>query len=288
MKKIVSVLLVLAMLPILAFSAQAATPVINPTVTHSVTEEAETGLGLAFRFEMNAQGVTVDTKNVFINDTATVMYGGRSVQLVEMGAIVSNDPRIGTDTDRMVLENAQPHSHTVQVQGKILCDVSTNGCAFAVRIINIPASQLRTTIYARPYYVIAEDGVEKTLYGGVDSRDYNNQWCIANTQLPAIGTDIDVTKKKNRIRVSAAYREGDTAFLTFRNYTSNWITEETDYVKYRYCDLDGNELKEGTIYIGCIDTKKNKEKTFEITALPDQPVIIELTASKIVYWTEWA
>lgn len=111
--------------------------------------------------------------------------------------------------------------------------------------------------------------------------------------LPAIGTDIDVAKKKNRIRVSeasATLNEDDTytVSLTFRNYTSNWITEETDYVKYACYDKAGQKI--GTdqyIYIGCIDTKKNKIKTFTFN-VPADAVEVKLTGSKIVYWTEWA
>lgn len=111
--------------------------------------------------------------------------------------------------------------------------------------------------------------------------------------LPAIGSDIDVTKKKNRIRVSAALatlNEDGTyhVTLTFRNYTSNWITEETDYVVYTCYDATDTVVQTGTnIYIGCIDTKKNPMKTFEFD-VPATTAEVKLTSSKIVYWTEWA
>ena len=111
--------------------------------------------------------------------------------------------------------------------------------------------------------------------------------------LPAIGSDIDVTKKKNRIRVSAALatlNEDGTYHvdLTFRNYTSNWITEETDYVKYTCYDAAGQKIgSDQTIYIGCIDTKKHPVKTFEFD-VPATTAEVKLTSSKIVYWTEWS
>lgn len=110
--------------------------------------------------------------------------------------------------------------------------------------------------------------------------------------LPAIGSDIDVVKKKNRIRVSAAeasFNEDGTIHvaLTFTNYTSNWITEETDYVQYTYYDAAGTKIKTATIYIGCIDTKKNKVKTFEFD-VPANTAKVAFTNSKIVYWTEWS
>ena len=110
--------------------------------------------------------------------------------------------------------------------------------------------------------------------------------------LPAIGSDIDVTKKKNRIRVSAAeasFNEDGTIHVkwTFKNYTSNWITEETDYVQYTYYNAAGTKIKTVTLYIGVIDTKKNPVKTFEFD-LPDNAASVKITKSKIVYWTEWA
>ena len=110
--------------------------------------------------------------------------------------------------------------------------------------------------------------------------------------LPAIGSDIDVTKKKDRIRVSAAeasFNEDDTirVSLTFRNYTSNWITEETDYVKYTYYNAAGDKIQTETLYIGCIDTKKNPAKTFTFD-LPANAASLKITSSKIVYWTEWS
>lgn len=109
--------------------------------------------------------------------------------------------------------------------------------------------------------------------------------------LPEIGSDIDVTKKKNRIRVSAAeasFNEDGTIHvsLTFKNYTSNWITEETDYIKYTYYK-DNTSKGTKTLYIGVIDTKKNPVKTFEFD-VPSYTTKVRITSSKIVYWTEWA
>ncbi|MBQ7089438.1 MAG: hypothetical protein IJN04_07355 [Clostridia bacterium] len=110
--------------------------------------------------------------------------------------------------------------------------------------------------------------------------------------LPEIGSDIDVTKKKNRIRVSdvAAWLNSDGTIgvsLTFKNYSSNWITEETDYVEYTCYDKDGNVVQKATrLSIGVIDTKKNAEKTFEFS-VPADTAEVRLTKSKITYWTEW-
>lgn len=116
-----------------------------------------------------------------------------------------------------------------------------------------------------------------------------NQHYIA---LPEIGTDIDVTGKKDRIRVSDAYawfnEDGSIGVgLTFKNYTSNWITEETDYVQYICYAEDGTPLKRGTISIGVIDTKKHPVRTYEFD-VPADTYEVKLVKSKITYWTEWA
>ena len=111
--------------------------------------------------------------------------------------------------------------------------------------------------------------------------------------LPAIGSDIDVVKQKNRIQVSiatAAFNSDGTiaVSLTFKNATKNWITEETDWVEYTCYDANGNVVKAATkIYIGCIDTKKHPTKTFAFN-VPAGTAEVKLTNSKIVYWTEWS
>ena len=117
---------------------------------------------------------------------------------------------------------------------------------------------------------------------------------VPKITLPAVGTDIDVTKKKDRIRVSAAsavYASDGTltVSLTFKNHTTKWITEETDWVEYTCYDANNNVTQKATkIYIGCIDTKLNPQKTFTLKGIPQNTAEIKLTKSSIVYWTEWA
>lgn len=288
MKKTISVLLALALLLVPAIPTAAEGAVIDPTVTRSITEaDAAVGNGLAFRFILHAAGVQVNGRNEFVNDTATVLHDGAAVKLVRMGAVVTNDTAVGADAAQMVLDNTGPNTRTVDVEGKILCEVDTDYCAFAVRIIKIPEVGQTTAIYARPYYVIDADGTQQVIYGDIQCRSYRQQWCVNNTELPAIGSDIDMEKKKDRIRVEDAYRVGDEVTLTFRNYTTNWITEETNWVQVTCYNVDGNALESITIYIGSIDTKKNKEKSFTF-AVPADTAKVALTSSKIVYWTEWA
>lgn len=139
---------------------------------------------------------------------------------------------------------------------------------------------------------IDRDG-EVTVGDVVMLQQYLADWEVsANITLPAIGTDIDVAKKRNRIRVSEASailaQNGNIEVnLTFKNHTTNWITEETDWVEYTCYNADGAAVKKDKIYIGCIDTKTYKSKVFSFE-VPGTTTEIKLTNSKIVYWTEWA
>lgn len=288
MKKALAFLLAMTLLLTIALPAAAEEgTVIAPEVQNSITEEEETGVGLAFRFTVAATGVEAGVKNDFVNTNATVIHNGVAAPLVKMGAIVTNDDSIGEDAATMTLD-AVNGKKVINIEGQKLNQVEETYCSFAVRIIKLPASALKETIYARPYYVVEVEGVEVTVYGAISNRSHFSVWCDNNpVELPAIGTDIDVVKKRDRIRVSAATIEDRTVILTFRNYSANWITEENDYVKYTCYDGDGNALENGTIYIGCIDTKKNKEKSFSFV-VPDATAKVALTGSKIVYWTEWA
>jgi len=288
MKKLISLLLAVVMLATLCVSVNAADTVIEPQVLNSITEEDETGLGLAFLYTMNMNDVAIIGNRTFNG----AYVGGQKV--VKLGAVVSNQEETGTDPNAMVIENTNGIK-LLNVEATKLWDGWTaTQLQYAVRITNIPTTANKTQVYARPYYIL-EDGT--VVYGAISNKSYFSGWCDAQDpgELPAIGTDIDVAKKKNRIRVSKAEIVDRTVTLTFQNYTSNWITEETDYVRYTCYDADDNILdadlnstaQYGTIYIGCIDTKKNKIKSFTFD-VPDATAKVVLTGSRITYWTEWA
>lgn len=281
MKKLMSLLLAVALVATLCvpFTVSAAGTVIEPEVLNSITEEEETGLGLAFLYTMNMDNVAIIGNRTFNGAYVD------AAKVVKLGAIITNQKETGENPAAMVIENVNGVKLLNAPATKLWDGWTDKQIQYAVRITNIPVEHKKTQIYARPYYIL-EDGT--VVYGNVTNKSYYSGWCDANpVELPAIGSDIDVVKKKNRIRVSKAEIVDRTVSLTFQNYTSNWITEETDYVKWTAYDADGNKLKVGTIYIGCIDTKKNKIKTFTFD-VPDATAKVAITDSKIVYWTEWA
>ena len=138
---------------------------IADTVTHSVME-TENGNGLAFRFELSANGVAVKNRIEADLANATVNYLGKDCKLLGMGAVLTNNATIGSG--KFTLEDVND-SNVLDIPAVYLQEVDEDSCAFAVRIINIPNDQLERTIYARPYYVVEVDGEEIVVYGDVDT-----------------------------------------------------------------------------------------------------------------------
>ena len=407
LKRILSCLLVVAMLASMAVVVSAEetdVAIMEEEILNSITQEADTGKGLAFRIKMNIQGAKMDAWNRFINTDATAIVNGEVYQVIEMGAVMANQAEKLAEMDNLTLDDVE-NEHVLKIPVKYLCAVpEADYCEYAVRIINLPDAALGRAIGCRPYIVLEKDGVQSTIYGDSDIATFNSTYyanaleetpvltagapaldsrlnitaataeyvaydpatyveafkvnatlsnvstnaktsvgdtivctfkdadgnALGTTTLavnellkgedmevefyapigtativaselnlnyvpdiimPAIGSDIDVTKKKNRIRVSAteaSFNEDGSIHVkwTFKNYTSNWITEETDYVKYAYYK-DGTRKGIATLYIGVIDTKKNPVKTFEFD-VPAYTTELRITSSKIVYWTEWA
>lgn len=286
MKKAISLILSLLMLAALFVPVSAADDYIRDEVLTSITEEEETGLGVAFLY-------TMDMKNTQHHSTRTFVsaYAG-DAKVVKLGAIVTNAEETGKNPDAMVIENVTG-IQLLNVEATKLWDWDETYLSYAVRITNIPTDYKKAQIYARPYYIL-EDGT--VVYGNVSNKSYYSGWCDAQgpVTLPAIGSGIDVKYKTTnpdkckRIRVEDAFIVDRTVTLTFRNYTTNWITEETDYVKYRCYDAANKKIEDGTIYIGCIDTKKNRVKTFTFDVPDNTAKVSILTTTKITYWTEWS
>lgn len=114
---------------------------------------------------------------------------------------------------------------------------------------------------------------------------------IDKVSLPAVGTDVD---GRGRIAVSKVELKNGVLTLKIRNntdkQTQKWITEETNYVTYACYDKDGKKLKGkdemyGYFYLGCLEA--GDEIEFKVT-LPAGTTKVELTGSKIVYWTPWS
>lgn len=137
----------------------------------SRTEEQKTGLGLAFKFNITANGIAADG-NVADLTNATVTIGGESYKLVEFGALASNDATIGANADKFNFDNLS--TKTIKITAKYLMDLEEDNASYAVRVINIPVEKADTTIYARPYFVYEDaEGEQIVVYDDVFSATYN-------------------------------------------------------------------------------------------------------------------
>ena len=117
-------------------------------VGNSISEDVS---GLAFRFDMAVEGMTVNG-TAAIYDNAT--FNGYTV--LSMGAIVTN------------------YVSVLDIPAVYLCDLGPEFAGFAVRIKNIPTDKYDVAITATPYIVLEIDGVATTLYGTPQTCSYND------------------------------------------------------------------------------------------------------------------
>ena len=140
----------------------------------SRTEETKTGLGLAFKFDINANGIVAQNGNHADLSNATIqpLADGKEYTLVEFGALASNDATIGTDADTFNLDNLS--GKTIRVTAKYLMELEEDRATYAVRIINIPAENADTTVYARAYFIYEDaNGEQIVVYDEIYSANYN-------------------------------------------------------------------------------------------------------------------
>lgn len=137
-------------------------------------EMTEELLGLAFRFTIDAQNITMDSEHRIDLTNATVdAFGdGKGYQLLMAGAIVTNDPEIGLVPDRMTSESFS--SQTKVVPAVYAQSVSADEMVFAVRVTNIPLYKSDAPVYARGFYIFDYNGERITVYGDIFAANYDN------------------------------------------------------------------------------------------------------------------
>ena len=139
-----------------------------------IPEDSTALLGVAFLMEMQGKRIYMDSRHR-VDLYAALVYpfeDERAYRLLRIGAVMTNQAAIGTDSSAMTLEAVNNNS-VVDVPVQYLWDVSADGCQFAVRVVNVPLANTDTQIYARPYYVFFKDGKEIVVYGDVVNRSYN-------------------------------------------------------------------------------------------------------------------
>ena len=135
-------------------------------------EMTEELLGLAFRFTLDAQGISMNSDYVIDLSEASVTVDGVAYKLVGVGAIVTNDVEVGLRPSRMT--HAALSGKTKDVPAVYGNDLTEEGLKYAVRVTNIPWEYTDAAIYARGYYVYECDGEEVVVYGKVFATNYEN------------------------------------------------------------------------------------------------------------------
>ena len=132
----------------------------------SVSEDVN---GLAFKFDVAANGGRVHSGTHYVNSSAEIVpyLGSEPCKLVRMGAVVSNQSDATLD-----LESVNGGT-IIDIEAVYLCELDKTFLSYAVRVINIPAQGMDTEIFVRPYYVYEKDGAEVIVYGDTVSKAYN-------------------------------------------------------------------------------------------------------------------
>ena len=136
----------------------------------SSIKENNDGIGLAFRFMIDAASGQKTSTNEYVENSGKITLDETQYDLVRMGAVMTNRQAVGT-TD-FTLDDVNG-TNVIDIQGQYLAGLTSESVSFAVRIIDIPAAKTGTEIYARPYYVYLENGVEVTVYGDIRSNNYD-------------------------------------------------------------------------------------------------------------------
>ena len=166
----------------------------------SIRDTDDEQRGLAFKFDLQANGIVIENGNVYVGNTGTLnlfKYSDAIGNLVKFGAVVTNDATIGTGDFTLDDVNGKK---VIDVEAKYLLDLEDDATSYAVRIVNIPDSGVGTTIYARPYYTYELDGEQVTVYGTTESDSYEH---VANVRrsikVLAIGNSFSVDAMKNHL-----------------------------------------------------------------------------------------
>ena len=137
----------------------------------SIKENAD-GIGLAFKFDIEASNGQRDFSNQYVSGSAKITVDDVQYSVIKMGAVLTNKADIGSSTAKLTLDNVDG-GKTINIEGKYMAAVNTNSISFAVRVLDIPERHQGTEIYARPYYVYKDStGNEVVVYGNIKSDTY--------------------------------------------------------------------------------------------------------------------
>ncbi len=119
-------------------------------VANSVSEDVS---GLAFKFDMQIEGIAIEEGYISKIDYTNATYGG--YKLIGMGVTASN------------------YKSSITIEATHLLELEGSAASVAYRIINIPEANYGDTITMVPYFIVEIDGVETTVYGDEYTASYS-------------------------------------------------------------------------------------------------------------------
>lgn len=133
------------------------------------SEIGSKGVGVAFRFFLEAKNTQTRANHSYISKSATVerYNNGVGYKLIQMGAVMSNKADAVLDLELV------DGNKVLAIKAGYLCKVTEDSISFAVRIVNIPDKGKNTLISARPYYIYSDGKEEIVVYGETVARSYN-------------------------------------------------------------------------------------------------------------------
>ena len=134
-------------------------------------DESSSGKGLAFQFKVSTEGGTRGFDNKYVEKSGKIVLGDDKYELVRMGAVMTNNATVGQNANSFNL-SAVDKKKVIDIPAVYLNGADAESLSFAVRICDIPDKHIGTTVYARPYYVYLENGVEVTIYGDTRANNY--------------------------------------------------------------------------------------------------------------------
>ena len=136
-------------------------------------EMTEDTLGLAFLFNLNAQGITMNKNHEVDLSKATITVDGVEYKLLEVGALITNDANVGLRNESFNYDGLS--EYTKAVPAALAIDVTEDGLEYAVRVTNIPVQYSDWILYARGYFIYECDGEQVVVYGDTYSANYDNR-----------------------------------------------------------------------------------------------------------------
>ena len=177
------------------------TPVMKGGMTSIRDVDDETN-GLAFRFELAANGIQIKNGNQYVPGTGSLKlfnYDDAIGNLVEFGAIATNQAAIGEDEDALNLD-AVNDQNVLKIPAKYLMTLTDTATSYAVRIVGIPAEYTGRAIYVRPYYTYECEGEIVTVYGNTVNDNYDAVASVRRSlKILAIGNSFSVDAMRNHL-----------------------------------------------------------------------------------------